>query len=101
MAEKIKTFDEFFEEQLKDPEFKKEWEDFQPEMSIIRAMLDIRIAHNFTRKEFAEYTGISQSDISKLENGTRNPSLKLLKRLADGMGMEFKIEFVPKNAMKN
>lgn len=44
-----------------------------------------------------ERTGINQADISKLENGTRNPSFNLLKRLADGMGMAFKIEFVTKN----
>lgn len=43
-----------------------------------------------------ERTGINQADISKLENGTRNPSFNLLKRLADGMGMALKIEFVPK-----
>ena len=30
------------------------------------------------------------------ENGTRNPSINLLKRLAEGMGMNLKIEFVPK-----
>lgn len=39
---------------------------------------------------------VMQAYISKLENGTRNPSVNLLKRLADGMGMAFKIEFVPK-----
>ena len=49
-----------------------------------------------TQKELAEKTGINQADISKLENGTRNPSLKLLKRLADGMDMELKISFIPK-----
>ena len=43
-----------------------------------------------------ERNGINQADISKLENGTRNPSVNLLKRLADGMGMVLKIEFVPK-----
>lgn len=43
-----------------------------------------------------ERNGINQADISKLENGTRNPSVNLLKRLADGMGMALKIEFVPK-----
>ena len=37
-----------------------------------------------------------QADISKLENGIRNPSLKLLKRLAEGMNMTLKLEFVPK-----
>ena len=36
-----------------------------------------------TQKELAERTGINQADISKLENGTRNPSVNLLKRLAD------------------
>ena len=68
----------------------------QPEMDIIRAMADARIAQNLTQKELAERTGIDQADISKLENGTRNPSLKLLKRLADGMGMDLKLVFTPK-----
>ena len=77
------------------PEFKKEWDDMQPEMDVIRAMIDARIEQNLTQKELAKRTGIDQADISKLENGTRNPSLKLLKRLAHGMGMQLKIEFVP------
>ena len=44
-----------------------------------------RTSQNLTQKELAERTGINQADISKLENGTRNPSVNLLKRLADGM----------------
>ena len=87
-------------EKLKDPEFKKEWDDIQPEMDVIRAMIDNRIAQNLTQKELAERTGINQADISKLENGTRNPSLKMLKRLAAGMGMALKIEFVPMTVRK-
>ena len=51
---------------------------------------------NLTHNELAKRTGINQADISKLENGTRNPSINLLKRLAEGMGMNLKIEFVPK-----
>ena len=86
---------DLLQEQLKDSEFKKEWDDIQPEMDVVRAMIDARIEHNLTQKELAARTGIDQADISKLENGTRNPSLKLLKRLAHGMGMQLKIEFVP------
>lgn len=97
----MSEFNDFLNEQLKDPDFRKEWEDIQPEMDVIRAMVDARISQNLTQKELAERTGINQADISKLENGTRNPSLKLLKRLADGMGMTLKIEFVPKSAAKN
>ena len=87
-------FRELLNEQLKNPEFKKEWDDIQPEMDVIRAMIDARTSQNITQKELSDRTGISQADISRLENGTRNP-LKLLKRLAAGMGMELKLEFVP------
>lgn len=96
----MSEFNDFLNEQLQDPEFKKEWEDIQPEMDVIRAMMEARISQNLTQKELAERTGINQADISKLENGTRNPSLKLLKRLADGMGMTLKIEFIPKEIAK-
>lgn len=61
----------------------------------------MRALNNLTQKELAARTGIDQADISKLENGTRNPSLKLLKRLAHGMGMQLKIEFVPMQPLKN
>lgn len=97
----MSEFQEFLNEQFQDDEFRKEWEDIQPEMDVIRAMVDARISQNLTQKELAERTGINQADISKLENGTRNPSLKLLKRLADGMGMTLKLEFIPKNPVKN
>lgn len=96
----MSELNDFLNEQLQDPEFRKEWEDIQPEMDVIRAMVDARISQNLTQRELAERTGINQADISKLENGTRNPSLKLLKRLADGMGMTLKIEFVPKEIAK-
>ena len=96
----MSEFRDFLNEQLIDEEFKKEWDDIQPEMDVIRAMVDARISQNLTQKELAERTGINKADISKLENGTRNPSLKLLKRLADGMDMTLKLEFVPKNVAK-
>ena len=91
----MSEFQELLQEQLKDPDFKKEWDDIQPEMDVIRAMIDARIEQNLTQKELAARTGIDHADISKLENGTRNPSLKLLKKLASGLGMQLKIEFVP------
>lgn len=92
----MKTFNDMLEKQLKDEEFRKEYEAIQSEMDIIKALVDARNSLNLTQKELAERTGINQADISKIENGTRNPSLNLLKRLADGMGMVLKIEFIPK-----
>ncbi|MBR1623249.1 MAG: helix-turn-helix transcriptional regulator [Pseudobutyrivibrio sp.] len=95
----MKTFDNYLSNQLQNPEFKAEWEKIQPDLDIMRAMIDARAAQNLTQKELAERTGINQADISKIENGTRNPSLNLLKRIADGLGMQLKIEFVPKQTL--
>lgn len=92
----MKNLNTFIEEQKRDSEFVKAYEEIQPELDVIRAIIDARTSRNLTQKQLAELTGIHQSDISKLENGTRNPTINLLKRLADGMGMVLKIEFVPK-----
>ena len=92
----MKTLKEFKDEQMQDVECVKEYEAIQPELDVIRAIVDARTSQNMTQKELAERTGINQADISKLENGTRNPSVNLLKRLAEGLGMALKIEFVPK-----
>ena len=92
----MKTLKEFKDEQMQDVEFVKEYEAIQPELDVIRAIVDARTSQNMTQKELAERTGINQADISKLENGTRNPSVNLLKRLAEGLGMALKIEFVRK-----
>ena len=92
----MKSLKQYKEMQMENPEFVKEYESIQPEMDVIRAIIEARTSQNITQKELAERTGINQADISKLKNGTRNPSVNLLKRLADGMGMVLKIEFVPK-----
>lgn len=93
------TFDEYKAGQLKNPEFAKAYEEIQPEMNIIRAMIDARTSQNLTQHELSERTGIAQGEISKLENGTRNPSIKLLQRLADGMDMVLNVTFTPKGTV--
>ena len=82
---------------MKNPEFVEAYEEIQPEMSVIRAMIDARLSRGMTQKELAEATGIAQGEISKLENGTRNPSIKLLQRLAEGLDMTLSVSFLPKN----
>ncbi len=89
------NFKRFLEEQLRDEEFKKEWDALEPEFAIVQAILDARKRAGMTQKELSERSGIAQGDISKLENGSANPSLKTLQRLAEGLGMRLKLEFVP------
>jgi len=87
-------FNEYLIEQMKDPDFKKEWDALEPDFSIVQALIDARESAGLTQSELARKTGIAQGDISKIENGNANPSIKTLKRLARGMGKILKIEFV-------
>ncbi len=88
-------FNDFLAEQLKDPEFRREYEALQPEHAVIQAMIDARKASGLTQRELSERTGIAQGDISKLENGNANPSIRTLQRLANAMGMVVRVEFIP------
>lgn len=88
-------FEDFLAEQLKDPEVKAEYDTLEPEFTLMQAIIDARKQTGMTQKQLSEKTGIAQSDISKLESGNGNPSLKTIQRLAAGLGMKVKIEFQP------
>ena len=90
------TLTEALKEQMKDETFRKEYESLEPQYELISSLIDARKLSHVTQKQLADATGIAQSDISKIENGSGNPTIKILKRLADGLGMNLKIEFVAK-----
>ena len=89
------NYTEFKKQALKDPKVKKAYDELQPEYDIIQALIDARKSQHMTQNDLAKITGITQADISRIENGTRNPSLEMIKRLAAGMGMRLKLEFIP------
>lgn len=90
-----KNFRDTLNERLTDPAFRAEWDALEPERQIMKAIIDGREEKSLTQKQLAEKTGITQADISRLENGTGNPSIRTLKRLAAGLGMTLKVEFGP------
>ena len=90
----MSDFRNYLNEQLQRPSFKAEWDTLQPELTIAQAMIDARKESGLTQKQLSERTGIAQADISKLERGNANPSLRTLQRLAAGMGMNVRIESV-------
>ena len=81
-------------DRLKDPEFKKEWEDFQPELELMKQVIGERMEQNISQRELADRMGTKQANISRLENGNANPSLDFLKRLAKALGKKLEIKLV-------
>ncbi len=90
-----RSYREYLNEKLKDPEFKKEWDEMEPEFQLIKAMLKGREEQNLSQRQLADITGITQADISKIETGEANPTLETIKRLAAGLGMTLNLSFSP------
>ena len=91
-------FEDYFEEQMKDEKFAEAWKDFQPELQVMRMMADARSYRNLTQKQLSELSGIDQAEISRIESGVRNPSIRILDRLAKAMDMDLVIGFIPNDA---
>lgn len=87
-------FEIYLNESLKDPEFKKEWDESELEYRLMLALVSARSENNLTQAELAERCGIRQSNISRIENGTCLPSLRTLAAIAKGLGKTLKIELV-------
>ena len=90
----MSDFKKYLAQQLEDPAFAAEYEAQRPEYKAIRAVIAARLACNMTQKELAEKTGIRQSNISRIENGSASPTIDTLARIAAGLGKQLKIDFV-------
>lgn len=89
----MSNFDEYLNEQLKDDEFKKEFDVLEPKYEMIKQIIKIRSELNMTQSELAKKCGILQSNISRFESGNCNPSLEFLQKIASGLGRKLHIEF--------
>lgn len=86
-------FDDFLQEQLGNPEFKKEWDALEPEYNLIRQVINARLEKQLTQKQLAELSGTKQSSIARLESGNYNPSFKFLQKIAGAMGKQVIVTF--------
>lgn len=87
-------FEKYLAESLKDAEFKKEWDASELEFQIQDMLVKARAKAKLTQNELSKLSGIRQSNISRIENGTCLPKLETLAILAKAMGKKLKIEIV-------
>ncbi|OGK21292.1 hypothetical protein A3C23_02170 [Candidatus Roizmanbacteria bacterium RIFCSPHIGHO2_02_FULL_37_13b] len=86
-------FNQYLEQQLKDPRFKKEWEKSEPAYQVTRELIKARIEKQFSQRQLAKAAGTTQTVISRIENMTVSPSVGLLSRLATSLGKKLVIQF--------
>ena len=87
-------FEDFLNEQLKDQKVKKEYDALEAKYALIESIILARKEKNLTQKELSQLTGITQADLSKIENGNANPSLNTLLKLAKGLGKKLQVSLV-------
>ena len=76
---------------LADPETKAAYDALEPAYQIAR----LRIAKGLTQEELAERAGVRQPNIARLESGKHQPTLDLLRRVAEALGYRLDLRFVP------
>ena len=81
------------EVQLSETDYKPIAMDYDIEAELCELIVTTRTQLGITQKQLAEKSGVSQANISKIENGTYRPSIPILKRIADGLGKRLIIEF--------
>ncbi|MCL2529416.1 MAG: helix-turn-helix domain-containing protein [Coriobacteriia bacterium] len=78
---------------MESPEFREEYENTRADFEVMKAIIDARCDQNITQEELAKKSGIRQSNISRIENGTCSPTIHTLKQIAKGLDRELHIEF--------
>ena len=75
-------------------EFKLEFARYQPEIECVRILIDAQIEQNLSLKELAKITGIRQYKLRKILNGKRIPTMKILQKIAKGLGKTVKVQII-------
>ena len=89
----MSSLKDYLNNKLDDPEFKKVYESGESAFQIMRAIAESRAVSGLSQKDLAEKAGVSVGTIIALENGTANPSLKTLEKLASAMNMRLVLRF--------
>jgi transcriptional regulator with XRE-family HTH domain len=90
------NFDEYLEEQLKDPEFAERFERAGKGWELALQIAALRQKAGLSQKELAKLLGTSQQQVSRLESPEyHGHSLNTLQRLAEVLNAKLRVEFQP------
>lgn len=76
---------------MKDPEYRRAYEESETEFQIAGQIIEARIKQNITQEELAKRVKTGQAVISRLEGANAKPSISLLERVARALNIKFNI----------
>lgn len=87
-------FQAYLDEQLKNPRFKKHYDEFGKQLDIAYQVLQLRKKTGMSQSTLAKKLGTTQSNVARIESGQQNFTTATLQKIADAFNREVKIEFV-------
>jgi transcriptional regulator with XRE-family HTH domain len=88
---KYTSFEEYLEKSLKNPDFKKVWDDSETEYQLSRQIIKKRLKNKLTQQDLAKKANTTQAIISRIESMNGNPSLHFLKKIATALDAKLSI----------
>ena len=77
----------YFQEQMKDPEFRRAYDALEPEFDIIHQIIDLRIKRKMSQAQLAEKMGTQQPSIARMERRGKTRDLDYLQRGGRSVGL--------------
>jgi len=100
VGSRSRTLRGYLAEQMKNPRFRKAWEETQRENKLTRELVRLRVEQGLTQAQVADMLGTKQEAISRLEHKPPTRPTELLRRVVGlyGYDVEACIELVRKPA---
>lgn len=84
-------FQDHLNEELKDPEFKRLFDEAGEQLEIAYKLNHLRLQKKMSQAELARKTGMTQSNIARLISGNQNFTIQTLSRVTHALGAELKV----------
>jgi transcriptional regulator with XRE-family HTH domain len=92
----MKTSEQVLAEELRDPDFRREWDRTAVARAVALKVLAYRAEHGLSQRGLAQKLGMTQPQLARLEAGEHNPTIDTLARLAQTLDIEFAIDVHPR-----
>ena len=95
MSKNLVSADELHAKWMKEPKYRKAYENLEEEFRLASALIEARARAGLTQEELAQRMNTKQAVIARLESGRTKPSTRTLERIAEATGHRLMISFEP------
>ncbi len=81
-----------------DPDYRAAEAQLRPFLDLADDVLRLRLARGWSQEELAAHVGTKQANISRLESGVANPTLKFIERVGRALGAALSVRLAPDTA---